>query len=93
MLQGQHSAILSTFIKLPIVIKIFVLSILSGPFTQVLLYKPDGRIHLFTKGSKNRLLIILQLDAAELDSEILSLTKSQLTRLFKYHQVCSSFFF
>ena len=27
MLQGEHSAILSTFIKLPFVIKIFVLSI------------------------------------------------------------------
>ena len=27
MLQGEHSAILSTFIKLPYVIKIFVLSI------------------------------------------------------------------
>ena len=38
MLQGGHSAILSTFIKLPIVIKIFVLSIISGRFTQVLLY-------------------------------------------------------
>ena len=27
MLQGEHSAILTTFIKLPIVIKVFVLSI------------------------------------------------------------------
>ena len=35
---AQHSAILSTFIKLPFVIKIFVLSILSGRFTQILLY-------------------------------------------------------
>ena len=35
MLQGEHSAILSTFIKLPFVIKIFVLSILVGCFTQV----------------------------------------------------------
>ena len=34
-----HSAILSTIIKLPFVIKIFVLSILSGRFTQVLPYK------------------------------------------------------
>ena len=33
MLQGEHSAIFSTFIKLPFVIKIFV----SGHFTQVLL--------------------------------------------------------
>ena len=38
MLQGEHSAILSTFINLPFVIKILVLSILSGRFTQVLLY-------------------------------------------------------
>ena len=38
MLQGEHSAILLIFIKLPFVIKIFVLSILSGRFTQVILY-------------------------------------------------------
>ena len=38
MLQGEHSEILRTFIKLPVVIKIFVLSILEWPFTQVLLY-------------------------------------------------------
>ena len=31
MLQGEHSAMLSTFIKLPIVIKIFVLSIFEWP--------------------------------------------------------------
>ena len=31
MLQGEHSAILSTFIKLPFVIKICVLSILEWP--------------------------------------------------------------
>ena len=39
MLQGEHSAILSTFIKLPVVIKIFVLSnyFWSGRLTQVLL--------------------------------------------------------
>ena len=37
MLQREHSAILSTFIKLPFVIKIFVLSIFSGRFTQILL--------------------------------------------------------
>ena len=35
MLQREHSAMLSNFIKLPFVIKIFVLSILSGRFTQV----------------------------------------------------------
>ena len=40
MLQGEHSAILSTFIKLPFVMKMFVLSIFEWPFnfTQVLLY-------------------------------------------------------
>ena len=39
MLQGEHSAILLTFIKLCFVIKIFVLFLfLSGHFTQVLLY-------------------------------------------------------
>ena len=32
MLQGKHSAILLTFIKLPFVIKIFVLSIFEWPF-------------------------------------------------------------
>ena len=31
-LQGEHTAILSTFIKLPFVIKIFVLSIFEWPF-------------------------------------------------------------
>ena len=31
MLQGEHSAILSTFIKLPFAIKTFVLSILEWP--------------------------------------------------------------
>ena len=31
-LQGEHSAILSTFIELPFVIKIFVLSKFEGPF-------------------------------------------------------------
>ena len=32
MLQGEHFAILSTFIKLPFVIKIFFLSIFEWPF-------------------------------------------------------------
>ena len=32
MLQGEHSAILSTFIKLPFVIRTFVLSIFEWPF-------------------------------------------------------------
>ena len=38
MLQREHSAILLTFIKLQFVIKIFVLSFLSGCLRQVLLY-------------------------------------------------------
>ena len=37
MLQGEHSAILLTFIMLPFVIKIFVLSILSGCFTVMVI--------------------------------------------------------
>ena len=47
MLQRERSAILSTFIKLP-----FVLSISSGPLTQVFLYlisarvKPLARLHM-----------------------------------------------
>ena len=32
MLQGEHFAILLTFIKIPFVIKIFVLSIFEWPF-------------------------------------------------------------
>ena len=38
MLQGEHSAISLTFIKLSFVIKIVVLSILSDRFTEVLLF-------------------------------------------------------
>ena len=38
MLQNAPSAILSTFIKLTFAINIFVLSIMRGRFTQVLLY-------------------------------------------------------
>ena len=38
LLQGEHSAILLTFIKLPFVIKILVLSLLSGCLRYVLLY-------------------------------------------------------
>ena len=38
LIQREHSAILLTFIKQPFVIKILVLAIFEGPFTQVLLY-------------------------------------------------------
>ena len=34
----EHSAIFSNFIKLPVVIKNFVVSIFEWPFTHVLLY-------------------------------------------------------
>ena len=40
----EQSAILSTVIKLPVVIKTFVLPIFSGRFTQVLLYKSNYMI-------------------------------------------------
>ena len=38
MLKREHSAILSTFIKLPVVIKPLFCLFLSGRFTQVLLF-------------------------------------------------------
>ena len=42
MLQGEHSAILSTFIKLPVVIKIFVLSIFEWPFNTSFTVKEEN---------------------------------------------------
>ena len=53
MLQGEHSAILSTFIKLPFVVEIFVLSIFEWPlktgFTVPLecqtVFYPDQALH------------------------------------------------
>ena len=50
MLLGEHSAILLTFIKLPFVIKIFVLSILSGQLRQVLLYRVHTGKFVLTQG-------------------------------------------
>ena len=47
MLQGNHSAILSTFVKLPIVIKIFVLSIFEWPF-----YTGFASFAIILKGSR-----------------------------------------
>ena len=51
MLQGEHSAILLTFIMLPFVIKIFVLSIFEWPFYTgftVHVFKKDvAFIHVF----------------------------------------------
>ena len=43
-LQGEHSVILSTFIKLPFVIKIFVLSIFEWPFYTGLLYSQTSKM-------------------------------------------------
>ena len=45
MLKGEHSAILLTCIKLPFVIKIFVLSIFEWPFYTVFIVL---RAHTFT---------------------------------------------
>ena len=47
MLHGEHSAILLTCIKLLFVIKIFVMSFLSGCVTQVLLYIYERRLRLY----------------------------------------------
>ena len=49
MLQGEHSAILSTFIKLPFAINNFVLCIFESCLRQVSLYI----IHTFQDGSKS----------------------------------------
>ena len=43
MLQGEHSAILSTFVKLPFVIMIFVLSLFEWPLkTGFTVFVNDG---------------------------------------------------
>ena len=42
MLQGEHSAILLTFIKLPFVVKIFILSILEWPLNTGLTVRIDS---------------------------------------------------
>ena len=49
----EHSAILSNFIKLPFLIRIFILSFLSGRFTKVLLYRGSllGKSTLLTTAS------------------------------------------
>ena len=54
MLQGEHSAILLTFIKLPFVIKIFVLSIFEWPFytgfsLHVMVFKLHNILYGFLK--------------------------------------------
>ena len=58
MLQEENCAILSTFIKLPLVIKIFVLSFLSDHFTQVLLMHLC-RLHLLQRLSLDLITVYL----------------------------------
>ena len=49
MLRGEHSAILSTFIKLPFVIKIFVLYIIEWPFYAVFTLNDLLDVHIFVR--------------------------------------------
>ena len=48
MLQGEHSVILSTFKKLPLVIKIFILSFFEWPFYTGFTVLPSIVVHLKT---------------------------------------------
>ena len=50
MLQGEHSAILSTFIKLSFVIKIFALSIFEWSFYTGFTVLSIGPVHFLFKG-------------------------------------------
>ena len=63
MLQGEHSAILSTFIKLPFFIKIFVLSIVEWPFKTGFTVAPainyNGKSGLNVCGSFIYLVLVL----------------------------------
>ena len=80
--QGEHSAILSTFIKLPFVIKIFVLSILSDCFTQVLLYNKTSVKRPFSKRQKIGFQDQLLLNAGQKCSSILQYFRPSLRPLF-----------
>ena len=68
MLQGEHSAIRPTFIKLPFVTKIFVFCLfLSGRFTNVLLslhYTNLGHFELGTSLSEQIIFKQKQIDFA-----------------------------
>ena len=55
MLQGEHSAILSTFIKLPFVIQIFVSSIFEWPLKTCF-------THDFNLRARNKILVFLFLN-------------------------------
>ena len=56
MFQGEHSAILLTFIKLPVFIKIFDLSIFEWPF-----YTGFTVCHYVNRGSNMRAHVLLNL--------------------------------
>ena len=60
MLQGEHSAILSTFIKVPFVIKIFILSTFEWPFyTGFTVYKPrESAAYFFSHGMTTGIIIM-----------------------------------
>ena len=54
MLQWEHSAILSTFIKLSFVIKIYVLSIFEWPFnTGFTVYFMNGNFSIHKRNKSN----------------------------------------
>ena len=63
MLQGEHFAILSTFIKLQFVIKIFVLSIFEWPlktgFTVVVIYVSHWSLIILTTVRVKNILYML----------------------------------
>ena len=63
MLQGEHSAILLTFIKPPFVIKIFVLSIFEWPLkTGFTVPKIHGHVSFFFRSRKERMYPKMPLD-------------------------------
>ena len=68
---GQNSAILSTFIKLPFVINNFLLSILSGRFTQVLVYSVNWYADLVLL-SKFQVLLVITLYVQVINLSVLS---------------------
>ena len=74
MLQGEHSAILSTFIKLPFVIKIFVLSIFEWLFYYNLsndVYHCKSFIDILTIRDKVEILHITEMTKKVIFSVIL----------------------
>ena len=67
MLQGEHYAILSTFIKQPFVTKILVLSILSGRFTQALLYAETFKAYNLVSKIDSLNLSMIEIDIINFD--------------------------